>query len=242
MATFDHEEWENANVIAVIFCLIQTSTHRVHIIHFFVAFLQGALETWVRFTSEFKETGLIATASQAERDLAFMPCTNDANEGTLGMWRKFTHKKNGLTEFHFTEQSMFHRNDTQAFMDQHFSTEDYQFLIWQAREIDASGQEKKQCEIHRNHLKELAATHQRKLAEHLAKQAKREVELAGIDLVTDCDVIDKMICKALNDQLDLWRKLDDEVPIKSKVPWHALKIEAVLEALGRLSLRWKGVK
>jgi len=49
-----------------------------------VAFCKGAAETWKRFTSEFAPGGLIDEATVEEKDLAWMPPTNDVNEGALG--------------------------------------------------------------------------------------------------------------------------------------------------------------
>ncbi|KAL5511167.1 hypothetical protein ACEPAH_4382 [Sanghuangporus vaninii] len=61
----------------------------------FIAFLQGALSTWERFSSEFQDDGIIAALTQGERDLAWMPATNDANEGALGALRsEGTRQKN----------------------------------------------------------------------------------------------------------------------------------------------------
>lgn len=53
-----------------------------------VAFLQGALATWIRFIEEFAAGGLITTSTTEEWDLATMPTTNDINEGMLGSWQK----------------------------------------------------------------------------------------------------------------------------------------------------------
>ncbi|KAH8822347.1 hypothetical protein DL96DRAFT_1748615 [Flagelloscypha sp. PMI_526] len=53
-----------------------------------VAFLQGALATWVRFSTEFAPGGLIDLASIDFRLFAWMPATNDHNEGLLGLLRR----------------------------------------------------------------------------------------------------------------------------------------------------------
>ena len=50
------------------------------------AFLKGASSTWDRFTSEFVPGGMIDEATDLEKDLAWMPATNDLNEGALGSY------------------------------------------------------------------------------------------------------------------------------------------------------------
>ena len=51
-----------------------------HLTEVLVAFFNDALVTWKCFTSEFENGGLIDKATDAEKDLAWMSPTNDANE------------------------------------------------------------------------------------------------------------------------------------------------------------------
>ncbi|KAF8958266.1 hypothetical protein BDZ97DRAFT_1706198, partial [Flammula alnicola] len=51
-----------------------------------VAFFRGSLATWERFSSEFAPGGVIDEASAEEKHLAWMPATNDVNEGALGAY------------------------------------------------------------------------------------------------------------------------------------------------------------
>jgi len=83
-ATLDGEEWQNPAVVQKILGLIPTLPHFHNL---FIAFFQGAAETWIRFTSEFAPGGLIDEATTEERELAWMPATNDENEGALGSFR-----------------------------------------------------------------------------------------------------------------------------------------------------------
>ncbi|KZT32243.1 hypothetical protein SISSUDRAFT_964622, partial [Sistotremastrum suecicum HHB10207 ss-3] len=55
-----------------------------HLKPLLVAFFEGALETWRRFSAEFAEGGDIHSASPADRSDSWMPPTNDENEGALG--------------------------------------------------------------------------------------------------------------------------------------------------------------
>ncbi|KAF8872932.1 hypothetical protein CPB84DRAFT_1854232 [Gymnopilus junonius] len=80
-ATLNSEEWENSAVVAKI---LDIAPELPPFHELLVAFLNGALETWERFTSEFAPRGLIDEATMEERELAWMPATNDENEGALG--------------------------------------------------------------------------------------------------------------------------------------------------------------
>jgi hypothetical protein len=54
-----------------------------------VAFFKGALETWKRFTPEFQKGGLIDQSTSEDQEMAWMPPTNDANEGALGALQSY---------------------------------------------------------------------------------------------------------------------------------------------------------
>jgi hypothetical protein len=86
----DGKEWENPGVITAILKLVPQLPHLSQVL---VAFLKGALVTWERFTSEFVPGGLIDEATDLEKDLAWMPPTNDINEGVLGSYRVFMRYK-----------------------------------------------------------------------------------------------------------------------------------------------------
>jgi hypothetical protein len=76
--SFDGQEWEDAAAIDAVVKLMPTLPHLKDIV---VAFFRGALATWIRFSSEFAPGGLIDEASASERQAAWMPATNDVNEG-----------------------------------------------------------------------------------------------------------------------------------------------------------------
>ena len=52
-------------------------------------FFSNALKTWRRFTTEFTPDGIIDGATDYEKELAWVPATNDANESILGVLRQF---------------------------------------------------------------------------------------------------------------------------------------------------------
>lgn len=58
-----------------------------HLKQITVAFFRGSNVTWRRFSAEFAPGGLIDEALAEEKHLAWMPATNDVNEGALGAYR-----------------------------------------------------------------------------------------------------------------------------------------------------------
>jgi hypothetical protein len=83
----DGKPWENPGAVTTI--LKQTSEFS-HLSDVLVRFFQGALETWKRFTTEFTPGGVINEATGFQKELSWMPATNDVNEGILGSYRQFT--------------------------------------------------------------------------------------------------------------------------------------------------------
>jgi len=125
-ATLDGEKWQNPAVVKKIFDLIPTLPHFRNLL---IAFLQGAAQTWERFTSEFTPGGLIDEATAEERELAFMPAANDENEGLLGSFRCLMHYQPQLTLLNYNALTMFFHNNTPAFMAAKFTEEeDYHYI------------------------------------------------------------------------------------------------------------------
>ncbi|KAJ7700437.1 hypothetical protein B0H17DRAFT_925361, partial [Mycena rosella] len=95
------------------------------------------------FSSEFAPGGLIDEASASERQLAWMPATNDANEGSLGQYRVKMRNTPTLTLHQFNAAVMYNQNNTQDFMDALFEPPDHLYIVRLARKEDASGIERK---------------------------------------------------------------------------------------------------
>ncbi|KAJ7475256.1 hypothetical protein B0H11DRAFT_1810745, partial [Mycena galericulata] len=137
-ATLDGLVWADPNTMSAVFKLIPSLPHIKDITF---AFFRGALTTWTRFSAEFAPGGIIDTCTATERQLAWMPSTNDANEGALGAYRVAVRGKPSLTLHQYNAQAMFRRNETQDFMDAVFTAEDHAYIMREARRIDASGEE-----------------------------------------------------------------------------------------------------
>ncbi|KAJ7692735.1 hypothetical protein B0H17DRAFT_1200311 [Mycena rosella] len=201
-----------------------------------LAGLKRALSCWERFTSEFEAGGLIDRSTSTERETAFMPSTNDANEGLLGMWRRFSRESPSSTVGHFADRTMFHRNETQEFMDTHMnSPEDETFLRQEARRLDESGLEKKRREELNAHKQEVVDEKREKDAKTLEKARVETERLALVGIERDRNKITAMKDKQLQDQLELHRRRGDkEVPIKARFKNKGERLAGLLVVLDRL--------
>lgn len=161
-ASFNGEEWENPDVVEKVLELVPTLPHFRSLLH---AFLTGAAETWERFTSEFAPGGLIDEATKEEKELAWMPATNDENEGALGSFRVLMRRQPQLTLLGHNALAMFFRNNTQAFMAAKFTDEDFAYVRKLARE--SVGEEKKRRQ-------DLIDFRDKKQAEKLARKEVRQ--------------------------------------------------------------------
>jgi len=77
----DGKQWNPPKMFKAVHEKLSTFPH----IHgLLTVFFKGAEETWKQFTSEFAPDGLIDQSMAEEKELAWMPATNDINEGALG--------------------------------------------------------------------------------------------------------------------------------------------------------------
>ncbi|KAF7335877.1 hypothetical protein MSAN_02324700 [Mycena sanguinolenta] len=138
-ATLDGQPWHNLLAIEGVLKLMPSLPHLKAIT---LAFFRGSLTTWIRFSSEFAPGGLIDECSATEKQLAWMPSTNDANEGALGAYRVAVRGKPSLTLQQYNSLAMYRRNDTQNFMDAVLTDEDHAYIMREARKIDSDGLER----------------------------------------------------------------------------------------------------
>jgi hypothetical protein len=138
MASLDGCPWHNPKAVAAVINLMDSLPHLQAIT---MAFCRGALTTWIHFSAEFAPGGLIDECSAAEKQLAWMPSTNDANEGALGGYHVAMRGKPSLTLHQYNSLTMYRRNNTQAFMDTVLTDEDHAYIMREARKVDSSGLE-----------------------------------------------------------------------------------------------------
>ena len=94
------------------------------------------------FTTEFAPGGVISLTSAEDRKKAWMPPTNNVNEGALGSYRVFIQKKPKTSMHMYNAIAQYSRNKTEAFMQQHFTEAEHAFLRHEAHLWDGSKAEK----------------------------------------------------------------------------------------------------
>jgi hypothetical protein len=175
-----------------------------HIKALLVRFFKGAAKGWKRFTSEFTPGGLIDEATTEEKDLAWLPTTNDVNEGALGSFRVLMRRQPQLTVLHYNAQAIFNHNETQAFMNAKFSThEDYKFLHEEARKMKGIDKKRK-LEI----IEHTEARIAQKLEAGKARQAKKAenaAKIASTELIMDREAVVKLAGEKLKNQFSAFK-------------------------------------
>lgn len=167
------------------------------------------MSTWIRFSSEFAPGGLIDESSATERQLAWMPSTNDANEGALGAYRVAMRGKPSLTLHQFNAMAMYRRNDTQDFMDAVFTFDDHLVIMREAQKLDASGLEAKMRKASVEFRVRVAAMKKQKEIAKQQKQADGLRKLLQVKLI-NCvaDIYSKqwnLTIPKIHEQLDVLR-------------------------------------
>ena len=209
-----------------------------HLREALVAFFQGALDTWERFTSEFAADGLIASSTAAERARAWIPTTNDVNEGALGDLRVWKRKAPSMTLLHFNSRKMYKRNDTKTFME-NLTPEANKFIKQSARLLDSIQLEKQNLVSQGKADQSLGNANK---TQRIAKRTKKEATSKALAeklnaLVPNLNVDSlqeaTMTVPVIELQLEWHRRLDDKIPKKSTLGNKALKLEALIAAVKR---------
>ena len=138
--TFDGTPWNSKEVVKKI---NELASGFPNIKPALIAFFKGAQETWKRFTSEYAPGGLIDEATEEEKNRAWMPPTNDVNEGALGSFRVMMRRQPQLTLLQYNAQAMFKKNNTAEFMDDKFSENTHQYVRELAHEKPTKEKERR---------------------------------------------------------------------------------------------------
>lgn len=176
----------------------------------FVAFLNGALKTWERFSAEFSENGIINELTSHEKQMLWMPTTNDANEGALGEWRSFSRRFPTGSLGLFNAISTYRHNNTQDFIDNILCfEEDGAFLRREGREeLDEKRDSKKRKAVAEEMVAEAEA--KRLKSECSAERKRLRTEhLASLELITSAAELNRLTVTDLRDQLAKYRQFDE---------------------------------
>ncbi|KAJ7911715.1 hypothetical protein B0H13DRAFT_1875549 [Mycena leptocephala] len=193
--------------------------------------------------AEFAPGGLIDEASASERQLAWMPATNDANEGSLGQLRVIMRNHPTLTLHQFNAMVMYNQNNTQDFMDALFEAPDHLYIMRLARKEDASGIERKRkAELAEFRIRLAKMRKEKELAKR-QKEIEDLRELVKVSLVsTLAQIYDtaraaNLTVKKLHQQLDAFRLRGvPDIKPNSTYPRKADKQAALEAALKKYQL------
>ena len=231
-STLDERPWERPEVVAAVqdfpdnFPFLREAV---------VAFFEGALEVWERFTAEFKSGGLIAKATPEQRKRAWMRTTNDDNEGALGALRVHMRLAPSMTLDQHNSRMMYSINDTEAWAEERLTPEDARFIRVVVREREGQGRG-------RAHFRAQAEADQRVIEEKRRKDQEKEqakrAETALLDAVNP-----RFSAQAVREspgtiaELDLqlawFRRIDPLVPPKSHLKVKKHKVDALIDAIER---------
>jgi hypothetical protein len=199
-ACLDGDEWQHPNIFKSI-----RDLGLPYLKELLIAFFTGADETWTRFTSEFAPGGLIDAATTEEQNLAWMPATNDENEGALGSFCKLIRQQPQFTMQGYNGLAMFFRNNTQLFMEAKFTKdEDYKFLHKLARETGGGEQAWRQAGVdHRDDKQHHLLEKRKKRQDQAQKNAER---IAGIAIILDKEIVSNLKGNSLMDQIKIFKE------------------------------------
>jgi hypothetical protein len=186
--SLDGKDWEDPDAIRI---ALEMKNKLPHLKSVTVAFFRGSLPTWTRFSAEFAPGGLIDQATPDEKHRAWMPATNDINEGRLGSFRISARNKPTQTLHSYNSQAMFSRNRTIEFMMALFEEEDYRFIRQEARRLDASKTEQERKRAQVEFRRRVIQMNMEK--EEARKKAAEEtrVRLSQIHLINDVSDLNK---------------------------------------------------
>ena len=236
-ASLDGDEWQNSTVVSKVLEIAQKLSYFKDLL---VAFFTGAANTWERFTSEFAEGGLIDEATAEERDLAWLPASNDENEGALGSFRQLMSRQPQLTLLNHNALAMFYKNNTQAFMTAKFTEpEDYQYLHMLARESQGEEKQRRKEIVEFCDIRQATKTAQKEKHEKTARD--KAEQLAGLELLLNKGEVMKLQGVKLGDQLKLFKLAGAPNLVNRALPTIAnKKREALSEAVDLyLNGNWK---
>src|SRR6266511_1941366 len=161
-----------------------------------------------------------------KRELAWMPATNDENEGALGSFRCLMRSQPQLTLLSHNALAIFFQNNTQAFMAAKFTeAADYQYLRKLAR--DANGDEQKRhkelVEFRDKQQKEKTARKERRAQ----KSRETAARIAATGLIMDKETVLALKGQALKDQLKVFKNAGAPNLVKGKLEIRQILSDAI---------------
>lgn len=235
-STLYNQQWDSNEVFFTVKALIPSLSHFRAVL---LAFLQGSLETWERFSADYQSGGVIALATPEERALAYMPVTNDRNEGALGSMRQDARHRPNHSSLSFNSAAALKHNNTSAFIESSLTTkEDIHYLRRVARELDSSGLETMQVRAQATYDEDIVCEKRQKAEGKVAKNRLLQDSIDYITLTDDIAILSKESKAILELRLKKYRqfihgqfkvpKLSFVIPVQSKITRQADRISEIL--------------
>ncbi|KAL7282534.1 hypothetical protein ACG7TL_004005 [Trametes sanguinea] len=237
--SLDGRLWERPEVIISVHQLMSKLPHLRNAL---VEFLKGSLETWGRFTAEFAPGGTIAKLTESLRQLAWMPSTNDGNEGALGAFRVGARNAPNMSLSQHNAREMYKLNDTSTYIATSATPAEHCFYRKEARRIDSSGLEKMRRADVAAESERVAKRRKGEREVRAAKKAARREKLESVQVITDLLrlTMERTMVKLLDEQLnwhrmfiDVGPKEEKNIPMKKLLPTKELKLKALVAAVER---------
>ncbi|KAF9232856.1 hypothetical protein BU15DRAFT_67102 [Melanogaster broomeanus] len=230
MATLDGSDWHIPTAVVAVQQLAKDG-QLPHLCTGLIAFFHGALTVWNCLTPEFESGSACATMTATERADAWMPTTNDWNEGALGAYRVRAHQKPTLTLHQYNAEALYRHNNTDAFVSSSCTSMEHQWLMAKACEVDSSGLEAERRKLLKENMECIADERQQKEAEREAVLAKEKTRIDAISLILDNNSLDRLTRVQLDDQLAIHRCQDSSIKVKSHYKNKQEKLAAVKAAV-----------
>ncbi|PBK79975.1 hypothetical protein ARMGADRAFT_977390, partial [Armillaria gallica] len=152
-----------------------------------VAFFRGALEKWRSFTTEFADDGLIASMTESERRAAWIPSTNDANEGVFGDYRTTLRRAPNMSLQQHNARKMYKHNKTEQFEKGAgvLTPKMKAFVSAEARRRDSSKQARRERDTLVQHDEDVVERKRRRDVERQEKADEVAASLRALDAKLD---------------------------------------------------------
>jgi len=228
-------KWPEPEIVEAVRELLPRLPHLRRVL---IACFNGALYGWGRFTTEFLEGSIIASLNDTHKAKIHLPNKNCHNESAFGQMKRKKAVAPNISEHTMTNLLMLRHNNTQSYIKQRLlGRKSQRFLRQRSRMMDASGFERerrKALVLAASKKVEVKRVEIRRKAE---AARKRKEELAQRIKETKVTVKKRRIVKFKNSeldrQLDFWRSIDKNVPIKARVMQKVKKIAAIKGAIHR---------
>ncbi|KAJ7176165.1 hypothetical protein C8R43DRAFT_872843, partial [Mycena crocata] len=152
-STLNGRRWEKPEVVYA--AIARISEWKLEYVNeVVVVYCKGALGTWARFDTEWRDDGEIAQLSPENLERGWQESTNDGNESELGILRQGSKSSPNMSLAYHSALRMYKANKTSEFIHT-LTASERQAIRVQVRNEDASGANKASKHAHIVHMKEV---------------------------------------------------------------------------------------